>query len=221
MENKLSDFQKVKVKQIIAATFLRGGSWLDAAKAIEAEIGLKLGMTQIYEYRKQEEQEWLANTKLDIAEYKAKQLAEIAYLRQETYREWDRSKKDAETITFETIGISEKDKEALKEFGGDKFDGDPRNPDKDLAEVAGKKLEVKTKETTKISGQCGNPRYIQMLIKLLEREAKLLGLDAPTKVEITDWRAEAIKAGATPEQLSEIEKFHEQLTNAVTDRFIN
>lgn len=47
----------------------------------------------------------------------------------------------------------------------------------------------------------GNVGVARTLILLLERKAKLLGLDAPTQLEITDWRKEARDLGLDPDKL--------------------
>lgn len=47
----------------------------------------------------------------------------------------------------------------------------------------------------------GDLRAVEVAIRLLERQAKLLGLDKPNKVEIHDWRAEATEAGLDPQAL--------------------
>lgn len=49
----------------------------------------------------------------------------------------------------------------------------------------------------------GNPGAVNSYIKCMERRAKLLGLDAPTKVQVDDWRKEAQAAGVDDARLFE------------------
>lgn len=45
----------------------------------------------------------------------------------------------------------------------------------------------------------GNQGAIDRALRIQERRARLLGLDAPAKVEIKDWREEARKEGVDPD----------------------
>lgn len=44
---------------------------------------------------------------------------------------------------------------------------------------------VQTKERTEVSEQCGDPRYLNVMLGIQERRAKLVGADMPTKVAPT------------------------------------
>lgn len=55
---------------------------------------------------------------------------------------------------------------------------------KKVAENGGDKGGKKTKVET--GGQCGDPRYLNVLVSIGERRAKILGMDAPQKVAPTD-----------------------------------
>lgn len=54
----------------------------------------------------------------------------------------------------------------------------------------------------------GNPGAVNSYLKCMERRAKLLGLDAPTQVQIDDWRKEAQEVGLDPATI------YEQLINS-------
>lgn len=61
--------------------------------------------------------------------------------------------------------------------------------------------------------QVGDPRYLQIVLACVDRRVKILGLDAPKKLIIDDWRDEARKNG-----ISDVENLFEQLVQAAVDR---
>jgi len=75
--------------------------------------------------------------------------------------------------------------------------------------------------TRKITERLADPRYIANLLAISERRAKLLGLDAPTKVEVTDWKTEALKAGYSSKQIAELDILREQLRAAITNKLLS
>lgn len=60
-------------------------------------------------------------------------------------------------------------------------------------------------QTKKVSGQSGNPRYIDALVAISKRRAELLGLDAPTKQETTITLEKDIE-DMTDEELCQLEQ---------------
>lgn len=174
--NKLNPHQQIKVKEIISSVFLFNGNAPKAIEKIEQTTGVTLSIQQIYYYLKQIKEEEKQKTAANAEEIKAKELKKLDYLESEVIEQWDKSKLNAETVTTKTLGIEEKPAfNTANKKGLTDFDGDPREA----------KLEVKTEETLKRSGQCGDPRYIDNLIRLSKRRSELLGLDAPTKKEIS------------------------------------
>lgn len=59
----------------------------------------------------------------------------------------------------------------------------------------------------------GNKRYLEGVQWCIDRRIKILGLDAPDKIELYDWRSEARQAGYEP---SELEKQFMEMANATT-----
>lgn len=172
---KLTDYQQTKAKEIIAKIILRKGTQEKAAEEIEKQLGIRISRQQVSYHVKALQQEWLANSQRDIATIKAEEIAELDNLKNEVYNEWERSKLNAETTTTKLVGIDEAKSNKAKQhsvFIDDEAE-DPRNP----------KLQVQTEETKKVAGQSGDPRYITNLLNIQERKAKLLGLDAPTKLQ--------------------------------------
>lgn len=51
-------------------------------------------------------------------------------------------------------------------------------------------------------GQCGDPRYLQALLGIQDRRAKILGMDAPTKIAPTDPSGQHEHGKMTDEELN-------------------
>lgn len=60
----------------------------------------------------------------------------------------------------------------------------------------------KDKSKIERGGQCGDPRYLNVLIGIGERRAKILGVDAPTKIAPTDPTGEREHGKMTDEELN-------------------
>lgn len=86
-------------------------------------------------------------------------LAEIDQIKAECWREYKRSKQDAVKV--------------LTEVSGDK--------DK----VTGKLAEKDARKVTTTEGQCGDPRYLNIIDSQHDKQLKILGAYAPTKIAST------------------------------------
>lgn len=100
--------------------------------------------------------EWQVSAAEDIAAVKARELQKLDALEEEAWREWERSKEDWV-------------KKSVKKGG---------------ATAAGTKAAPETKVET--GGQTGDPRYLQALLGIQDRRARLLGIDAPSKITATN-----------------------------------
>lgn len=183
---KLSEHQKVKAKEIISSVFLFGGDAEIAVIQIFEATSIKVSTRQVYHYLEQIKAKSQQKTEQNLEQVRQGELEKLKYLELETIAQWQRSKQNAETLTTESVGVDEKEiAEFSKELTDERvnrFDGDPRNPDPELKDL---KVEVKTKEKKQVSGRTGEPKYIDLLIKIQQRRADLLGLDAPSKKEIS------------------------------------
>lgn len=74
--------------------------------------------------------------------------------------------------------LEEMERETWAEWERSKLDWQKRMAESDGKD--GKKSKVET------GGQCGDPRYMNVLLGIQERRAKILGIDAPQKVAPTD-----------------------------------
>lgn len=194
--NKLTDTQKVKAKEIIAKTILRKGTQEKAAEEIENQLGVRITRQQVSYYLKGLEQEWLSSSQQDVAIIKTKELAKLDLIDAETWEQFDRSKLNAETTTTKLVGVDEAKSNKVKRY-------DPL--DDELEDPRDTKLQVQTEETKKVSGQCGDPRYLQILINTTKTRADILGLNAPVKQDITANVAAKTYIGISPDDWDEVE----------------
>jgi len=190
--HKLTQDQRVKAKEIIAKVILRKGTQAKAAEEIERVLGAEISQEQVSYYVKILRREWVANTQKDISIIKAEEVAELDALKGEVYEQWERSKLNAETITTKLVGVDEVKSNKAKPFLDDETE-DPRDS----------KLQVQTEETKKSAGQSGDPRYVHNIIEISQQKAKLLGLNAPEKIEIS-WEEELIINNIPQEKIDKV-----------------
>jgi len=102
--------------------------------------------------------DWLESALIDFNEAKARELAKVDRLEREYWQAWRRSCEDAETIRQEGSRRGE--------------DGSKKLPPVDKV--------VKTSK-----GQAGDPRFLQGVQWCIDKRCKILGIDAPQKLEHT------------------------------------
>ena len=101
--------------------------------------------------------EWLKNTTLALDEYKARELAKIDHTERCYWEAWERSIEEFRSRTIKAKGIKADQKVQAK-------------PEQ-------------AEQTIYTENRCGDPRFLDGVLKCIERRCKLLGLDAPAKVE--------------------------------------
>ncbi len=123
----------------------------------QKQIAAEVGVTQgmISNDLKVIQQRWREQTAFNLDEAKAKELARLDELERECWAAWEQSK-------------SERTK-ARQETGGKGKDG--------KATVTKASMEKEQRD--------GNPAFLQAVLSCIDRRCKLLGLDAPTKSELT------------------------------------
>lgn len=139
----------------IARRYLRGET--------QAAIGTVLHMSQqmvSYDLAAIKKQ-WQASAIHDLSAAKAKELAKIDHLEVTYWLAWEESRLDKE-ITVE------------KQSGGEPLAGE-----------GGKPPETKKETTLRREGQAGSPAFLAGVQWCIERRCKILGIDAPTKSEVT------------------------------------
>jgi len=117
---------------------------------------------------------WLESALIDFDEAKAREIAKVDRLEREYWEAWLRSCEDAETVR--------------QEGGSKNQDGKLKPPNKVI-------------RTSK--GQAGDPRFLQGIERCIDKRCKILGIDAPQKVEVYDWRKEAEGKGIDTSELFE------------------
>jgi len=125
--------------------------------------------------------EWQAEQKHNVSEWVALELSKVGRIESQAWAAWERSQHDAETVSTETASIT------IKSGRG-----------RGSIEVPA----LQHKETRTLKGQVGEPRFLEAALKCVARRCQLLGLDAPTKIQV-DWREEAERAGVNASEIFE------------------
>lgn len=85
----------------------------------------------------------------------------------------------------ELSGLDEQEREAWSAWERSKQDA--------VTKMATKEGQASGKASVKTEGQCGDPAYLRHILDVRERRAKLLGLDAPSRSELSGPMGESIK----------------------------
>lgn len=125
---------------------------------VQAQIAKRLGLSQptVSNDLKAIRTYWLESAIIDLDKRKSMELAKIDEVERNAWEQWEASKKDAREIERQVTGEGEGGKLNLGE---------------------GK---------TKLKGQTGNPKYLEIVLSCIDRRAKMFGLDAPIKFAETD-----------------------------------
>ena len=125
----------------------------------QTEIAQMLGLCQqqISYDLKAIQTEWQKDTTLALDAYKARELAKLDYTERRYWEAWERSIEEFRSRTIKAKGIKADQKVQTK-------------PEQ-------------AEQTIYTENRCGDPRFLDGVLKCIERRCKLLGLDAPAKVE--------------------------------------
>ena len=144
------------------------------------------------------EEEWRQRFARDIEVHKARMLMELAYVRSQAWAEWERSKRDAETVV-------EKMEKEENDSPPDPLDGDDSQQSNPLSDLLGDSLESSEQDapddrrakwrknaqirarakkhglkpfslTRTLKGQSGDPAYLKIIVDTLAKESDVLGL---------------------------------------------
>lgn len=190
---KRSKFQREKDHEQITKWYLQG--WTQAK--IAEELGL--ARSQIAYDLKKIQQQWIKNTTIELDEHKGKELAKIDLVEAEAWEAWIKSKEKYKQESAIARGIH-----------------------RELDEAKNKK-EVATSidKSTKTEDQYGNPKYLELVMKCIERRCKMLGIDAPQKHEHTGNNGEPIEINKnidlshlTFDELLKLKELKEKTANA-------
>lgn len=163
--NKRSEEQRIYDIRFCADLFLRGYSYREIADALNRDLsargmGYTITFQMVYYDLQQCLIEWKRERMDNIDDYVTQELRKLDKMEVELWEAWERSK---------TGKTREKNRQNAK----------PRKvlEDGDNPEYYG--YEETTTETS-----AGNPRFLDLLLNVQQRRAKMLGFDAPIKIEI-------------------------------------
>lgn len=163
--NKRSEEQRIYDVRFCADLFLRGYSYREIADALNRDlsargVGYTISFQMVYYDLQQCLIEWKRERLETIDEYVTQELRKLDKMEVELWEAWERSK---------TGKTREKNRQNAK----------PRKVLEDGDNPGYYGYEETTTETS-----AGNPRFLDLLLNVQQRRAKMLGFDAPIKVEI-------------------------------------
>lgn len=146
--------------------FLRGYNYRDIATALNKQLAewgetYTISFSMVFYDIRELLVEWKRERLDNIDDYVTKELQKLDKMEQETWEAWEKSKGD-------------KHKDVVRKPDGrgrPRKDGEPHRDEWGYIQ--------NTVETC-----TGNPRFLDLLLNIQQRRAKLLGFDAPTKIEI-------------------------------------
>lgn len=190
-----------------------------------AEIGRRLGISQVAvtKHIQRIEAEYKAERLEVLDVVKQRDLARLDALERQAWVGWFRSLKDKvqvkEEDTAEGPGLVPVDGDGDEDEEWEDRDG--RGSDLVWGDIGGgvvaldgetgtegridgrvELVPTKRKREVKRTGQSGNPAFLEVVLKCMERRAKLLGLDQPMRIDIEmELRLEAERHGLDPDDV--------------------
>src|ERR1700690_3105196 len=152
--NKLNEVQRLQVKSLILKLDGRGWSQFQIRDELKRQLGVEISQPMVSIYRKQVWQETTTDfhaNKEHAVPIKVEQLRDI---RREAWSAWERSSEDASKVVLEFANQTE-------QVGIDDYV---------TSEVMLKRIETK-------EGRLPDNAYLTTILKTLEQERQLLGLD--------------------------------------------
>jgi len=157
---------------------------------------LGLDQSQISYDLKQIQKEWVKNTTLNLDDYKGKELAKIDQVERMAWEGYDRSLRELKSKII-------KSKDIAKDAKTGKISAD------------------NTDQTIKTENRNGDPRFLEIIMKCIDRRCKLMGLDEPQKHEIAGKDGGSIQISdqreAVKERLKNNPILAKKLKNAISD----
>ncbi len=150
----------IKRREIVASLFTRGVPYVEIAR----RVGVKSTQT-IWADIQVILDDWRKYHITDINKFLLVELRKTMEIEREAWDQWERSK---------TVQQQVKVTEAIMS------DGTPYNPT--LLDVVGDLIPTEKQTTTK--GRLGDPAYLVIIDKMIDKRAKLLGLYAPERMQL-------------------------------------
>lgn len=149
-----------------ANLFLRGYTYKEITQRLNEELEKRgadytISLTMVYYDLQQSLIEWKRERMDDIDDYVTQELRKLDKIEVELWEAWEKSKSGK---------MREKTRRAP---------GRPRKEEGNRSEY----------EEETIESSAGNPRFLDLLLNVQQRRAKMLGFDAPVKIDIPGARA--------------------------------
>ena len=169
--NKRSEEQRIYDIRFCADLFLRGYSYREIADALNRDLsargmGYTITFQMVYYDLQQCLIEWKRERMDNIDDYVTQELRKLDKMEVELWEAWEKSKTGKERTKNRT---SAKPRKVLTE-------------EEKTTDWYG--YDETTNETS-----AGNPRFLDLLLNVQQRRAKMLGFDAPLKIEIPGYNA--------------------------------
>lgn len=167
---KRTEEQRVYDVKFCSDLFLRGYSYREIADALNRDlsargVGYTISFAMVYYDMRQCLIEWKRERLDNIDEYVTQELRKLDKMEQQAWEAWEVSKTG-----------KQRTKEKTNRGRPKKTDSTDGEPDYGYDE-------------TTVETSAGNPRFLDLLLNIQQRRAKMLGFDAPLKVEIPGYNA--------------------------------
>lgn len=158
---KADEFAVIERRVKVAKLYLRGTTQYDIA----GEIGVD--RSTIARDLEAVRKEWMASSLVDFNEAKAVELQKLDHLESVAWQGWERSCLDAVTVQHKTEKVR---KRKSKEEQQEEAKGKRRVEEGEEALIP-----IKVNEDRKVSGQAGDPRFLEQVYKCIDARLKVLG----------------------------------------------
>lgn len=165
--NKRTEEQRAYDIAYCSNLFLRGYTYREITEALNRDlsdrgVGYTITLSMVYYDLQQTLIEWKRERLETIDEYVTQELRKLDKMEQQAWEAWEVSKTGKQRTKEKT------------NRGRPIKDGDP---------------EYYGYDETTVETSAGNPRFLDLLLNIQQRRAKMLGFDAPVKIEIPGYNA--------------------------------
>lgn len=194
--NKRSEEQRAYDLAYCSNLFLRGYSYRDIAQSLNADlakrgIGYTITFQMVYYDLQQCLIEWKRERFDNIDDYITQELRKLDKIETELWEAWENSKtgkrREKNRTSAKPRKVLTEDEKTTDWYGYDET----------------------TNETS-----AGNPRFLDLLLNVQQRRAKMLGYDAPVKIEIPGYNA----ASGEDKETYNVKAIPDDLLFAVVDK---
>lgn len=162
MERQRSRVEKERDRARIAQLYCEGKTLRDIARDLSENYDGGIAFQTISKDLKHIREEWRKSRIRDFDLAKAEELAKIDRVEAEAWSEWFRSRMDKEQQAEQHT----------------------ERPGPNPAVGALREVLRTTKRHVKIERRDGNPYFLDLVLRCVEKRCKILGLDAPSKISI-------------------------------------